>query len=690
MADTKSLNSTFEIGREAFLNGDLERARECYLEELQKRPEDAEVFHALAAVEHRDGELEIAETYLRKAIEFNRYGVGFQNSLGNLLVAQNRLREAESAYFEELRMRPEFSLSHNQLGKLMLRTGNATRAIKHFQSALQFTPDYVEAANNLGLALLRDGQIAAATTALEHVLELDEKSARAHANLGHVRLQRGESTEAADRFERALVLNPRCAEAIRGMGLLRLAQGKVQEAIAAFTKALEIDPLDLESLRELAKVWERQGLWEVAEKHFRRAHDLAPGDLDVLNHLAKLQVDRGDWGGAIESYEKALQIKPGDQASLAGYGRLKASTGDTKLAMSKLSAVVHSGRAKTDLLIAYARLLGASARRRDGITLLEQRLRTRIPDEDKCKLHFALGSMLDADSSYDLAFHNYRKANQLKSAKFDAPRFSKVCDRIIAAFSHEAMAGAPRAVADSGEGLVFMVGMPRGGVKVIERELRVHDDVVSHGGSAFIEMSAYRLCSEQGLVWPAQADGLDQDVIRKYAALYRDRLGLTGDDHQVVLDATWRNFLYLGLIELMFPKARIVYCARDYRDVALSCYFTHFSAAAGSTSFAYNMQHIAAYINAHRRLMTHWKSVLTIPMHVVTYERMILDFDSEIADLRGFLDLGNPFETTAIEAQDRLPKPSSLKSISLRRYRHYKHHLESLVEELESAPDRAF
>lgn len=689
MADTKSLKSAFDSGREAFLSGDIARARECYLEELQKRPEGADVLHALAEVEQRDGNLDLAETYLRKAIEINRYGVGFQNSLGNLLVAQNKLREAESAYFEELRMRPEFSLSHNQLGRLMLRTDNLPRAIKHFQSALQFTPDYVDAANNLGVALLRDGQVGAAATALERVLELDDKSARAHANLGHVRLRQGESAEAADCFERALVLNPRCAEAIRGAGLIRLAQGKVQDAIAAFSKALKIDPHDVESVRGLATIWERQGLWEVAENYFIRAHNLAPNDLDTLNHLATLQVARGDTAAAIDSYEKALQIKPSDQNSLAGYGRLKAATGDTKLAMSKLSAVVHSGRAKNHLLIAYARLLGAAARRRDGITLLEQRLRTRIPDEEKCELHFALGDLLNADSSYDLAFHNYRKANQLKGAKFDAERFSKLCDRIIDAFGPDALADAPR-VGSSGEGLVFMVGMPRAGVNVIEKELLAHNDVVSQGGTAFIELSAYRLCAEQGLVWPARADEIDQEVLARYATLYRDRVGLLGDEPDVVLDATWRNFLYLGLIELLFPKARVVYCARDYRDVALSCYFTNFSARAGSTSFAYNMSNIAKYINSHRRMMAHWKSVLTLPIHVVSYERMILDFDSEMAELLSFLGLDNPFEVSAVEAHDRLPKPSSLKSISLRRYRHYKHHLEGLMEELDSAPDRAF
>jgi len=689
VADTKSPNSSIEIGRESFLSGDFDRARECYLKELSERPEDADVLHALAAVEHRAGQLESAEKYLREAISHNRYGVGFQNSLGNLLVEQKRLREAEAAYFEELRMRPEFALSHHQLGRLMLQTGKVQRAIKHFQSALQFSPEYGEAASSLGLALLHDEQLPAAATALERALQLNDKNASANANLGLLRLKLGETTEAASRFERALVLDPQCAEAIRGIGQLRLLQGKVQEAIAAFNKVLQLSPDDIESVRSLAQVWERQGLWEVAEQYYRRAHVLAPNDLDVLNRLARLQVSRGMTHEAINSYEKALQIKPSDQESLSGYGRLKAATGDTKLAMSKLSAVVHSGRAQSDLVSAYARLLGASARRRDGITLLEQRLRTRISNHEKCGLHFTLGDLLNADSSHDLAFHNYRKANQLKKAKFDGSRFQQVCTRIEEAFSRETMAEAPR-VGGSGEGLVFMVGMPRAGVRVIEQHLSGHEEIVSTGGTPFIEMSAYRLCSEQGFTWPQAANRLDQDVLSNYAALYRDRTRLMSDETNLVIDATWRNFLYLGLIELMFPKARVVYCARDYRDIALSCFFTNFSAGVGSTSFAYSLRDIATYINAHRRLMTHWESVLTLPMHVVSYERMILEFDAEAGSLYDFLGVSNPVESNADDEQEKLPKPSSLKSISLRRYRHYRQHLESLVEELESAPDRVF
>lgn len=690
MSDLEGLKKSIEAGEEAFFAGDFAKARECYLAELKRHPDDADLLHALSLVEFRDGQFEQAEEYLQKAISLNRYGVGFQNSLGDLYLAQNKLREAEAAYFEELRMRPDFSLSHNQLGLLMLQTGNVSRAIKHFQSAVQFMPAYAEAAGNLGLALYRDEQFLAAVKAFELALELNDKNARCHANLGHVRLQLGDTTQAASGFERALVLDPNCAEAIRGMAQLRLVQGKVQESIAAFDKVLQLNPADVESVLALAGIWERQGLWEPAEEHYRRAHELAPGNLNVLNQLARLQVARGRNKQAVISYEKALQLRPSDQPSLAGYGNLKAAMGDTKLAMSKLSAVVHSGRATSELISAFARLLAAAGRRRDGITLLEQRLRTRIPKPEKCDLHFALGDLLDADSSYDLAFHNYRQANQHKGARFDANRFTRVCTRIQETFTRQSM-DAAGSVGGSGEGFVFMVGMPRAGIRVIEQQLQSHDEIIGTGGTPFIEMSAYRLCSEQGLTWPADASALDQTVLAKYASLFRDRARLLGDETHVLLDATWRNFLYLGLIELMFPRAKIVYCARDFRDVALSCFFTHFPAQAGSTAFAYNLSDIATYINAHRRLMAHWKKTLSLPVHIVSYERMILDYDEASSELLEFL--GVP-DSRALQDQgskeDALPKPSSLKSISLRRYRHYKQHLDGLLSELELPPETTY
>ena len=43
------------------------------------------------------------------------------------------------------------------------------------------------------------------------------------------------------------------------------------------------------------------------------------------------------------------------------------------------------------------------------------------------------------------------------------------------------------------------------------------------------------------------------------------------------------NYYYLGLIALMFPRAVVIHCRRDPRDVALSCWLTNFNRSPGPT-----------------------------------------------------------------------------------------------------------
>ncbi len=85
------------------------------------------------------------------------------------------------------------------------------------------------------------------------------------------------------------------------------------------------------------------------------------------------------------------------------------------------------------------------------------------------------------------------------------------------------------------------------------------------------------------------------------------------------------NYLHLGLISILFPNATLIYVRRDPRDVALSCWMTHFR----SIRWANDPDHLAGRINEHHRLMAHWKSALPATVHEVVYERLVNDFEAE-------------------------------------------------------------
>ena len=60
------------------------------------------------------------------------------------------------------------------------------------------------------------------------------------------------------------------------------------------------------------------------------------------------------------------------------------------------------------------------------------------------------------------------------------------------------------------------------------------------------------------------------------AEAYLDRLRSLNRTADRVVDKMPDNYLYLGLIAVLFPRAKLIHCRRDLRDVAVSCWLTEF------------------------------------------------------------------------------------------------------------------
>ncbi|MHB1561995.1 MAG: sulfotransferase family protein, partial [Isosphaeraceae bacterium] len=98
-----------------------------------------------------------------------------------------------------------------------------------------------------------------------------------------------------------------------------------------------------------------------------------------------------------------------------------------------------------------------------------------------------------------------------------------------------------------------------------------------------------------------------------------------GADPARVIDKLPDNYLYLGLISLMFPRATLIYVRRDLRDVGVSCWMTQFR----SIRWADDMEDLGMRCRDHVRLMRHWREVLPGIVHEVDYESLVDDFEAE-------------------------------------------------------------
>ncbi len=157
---------------------------------------------------------------------------------------------------------------------------------------------------------------------------------------------------------------------------------------------------------------------------------------------------------------------------------------------------------------------------------------------------------------------------------------------------------------------------------------------------------------------------------------------MAGDAARIV-DKTPDNLFHLGAIAEMFPRARVIVCRRDPRDVALSC---HFQGFAMPMPWANDLSDCVIRIQETERLLTHWRRTLPLPMLDLHYEKMVADPE---ATCRGLLDfLGLPWDPACLDFHTRPGVVTSaslwqvrrpVHSGSVGRWWHYRHHLGPLL-----------
>jgi hypothetical protein len=149
------------------------------------------------------------------------------------------------------------------------------------------------------------------------------------------------------------------------------------------------------------------------------------------------------------------------------------------------------------------------------------------------------------------------------------------------------------------------------------------------------------------------------------------------------------NFLYCGLIHRALPQAKIIHVVRNSMDTCYAVYKTLFGQA---YPFSYNLDELATYYIAYRKLMAHWHAVLPELILDVAYEDVVADTEAQARLMLAHCGLewepqcldfheSGLVSTTASTVQVRQPVYSS----SIEKWRHYQEQLDPLRATLERA-----
>jgi tetratricopeptide (TPR) repeat protein len=187
----------------------FDRAYSYYSRALRLDPKSADAYEGLARV-WRDWRL--PHLGLGDAVRATYYAptsASAQNTLGTILLALGRRKEARSAFVAALKRDDKAAYAMNNLCYLSFLDRDVPRAIGWCQQAIRIDPALAAAHNNLGLTYASLGF----TDFADEEFTRAGGSAAAAYNMGIVYLARRQYAQAADQFDRVVGADPAVADA---------------------------------------------------------------------------------------------------------------------------------------------------------------------------------------------------------------------------------------------------------------------------------------------------------------------------------------------------------------------------------------------------------------------------------------------------------------------------------------------
>ena len=472
---------------------------------------------------------------------------------------------------------------------------------------------------------------------------------------------------------------------------MALHRNALHEAEPLLKRHLKEDPFDVYAIRMLAELAGRIGRMKDAEHLLRRALELAPGFTAARSNLALLLHRQNRPEEALTELDKVRDEEPDDPQHTTLRAAVVGKIGAFDEALALYEAILERAERHAPIWLSYGHTLKTVGRLDDGIAAYRKAIAIKpwfgeawwsianlktaklgpedraamragldapeASQDDRFHLHFALGKALDDNGEGEAAFDHYAEANRLRRIKlpYEGAETSQAVDRAIARF--DAAFFAQRA----GQGCqapdpVFILGMPRAGSTLIEQILACHSQVEGTMELPDIPAMINRLSRKEH--WVQAVARLDADGLRQLGESYLQTTAIQRrEGKSLFIDKLPNNWLYVGLIQLILPNARIVDARRHPLDCGYSNFRQHY---ARGQAFSYGLADIGHYYADYVRLMAHFDRVLPGRVVRVIHEHLLDDPEREI---RALLEgLGLPFEEACLNfsSSDRAVRtPSS-------------------------------
>jgi tetratricopeptide (TPR) repeat protein len=621
------VEQVFALAEQHQQAGRLPAAEALCRDILRARADYAPALHLLGIIAYQAGNLPLAIDFVRRATAADGSVALYFCNLGEMCRLAGQREAALAAGRRALAINPDLPEALNNVGIVHYELGEFDQAVAHYRRVLALVPGYAEAWSNLGNALRMQKNYDEALNAYRQARQLRPDYADAMNNMGTALREMGRLTEAESTYRHALTLKPDDPGVLNNLALALKDTECFDEAIRLLTRSLSADPNNAKTLTYLALIRLEQKLVPDAEAAAQRALALTPDDPEAINAMGLVRLEQQNSNEALDLFRRALALKPDLADTHNNIGNILKENGQLAAAREAFERAVELDPREA----AYYFNLADSKNFVAGdahLAAMEGLVRNAdtLSNTARSRLSFALSKACDDLGRYDDAFRYMHGGNALKRRRinYDEARMFGYFDRIRSTFDRSLI----EAKADGYDSSlpVFVVGMPRSGTTLIEQILASHPEVYGAGELGDFSRLVDRMNSADAFRYPEDVPALTAGQLHAFGKTYVEGLQARAPGAKRVTDKMPGNFIFLGLIYLALPGARIIHVLRDPRDTCLSCYSKLFSA---EQDFTYDLGEIGRYYRKYAELIGHWRDVLPEGrMLEIRYEDVIEDLET--------------------------------------------------------------
>jgi len=615
-------------------SGQLDQADKLYTRILKTKPNHTEALHMRGVLKLQQGEYQLAEHLIRKALKQSKTDPWIYFHLAEVLASTKQHERAARYFTKALDFGAKEADVYYMFGNSLYELKRLPEAIHNYESALKLQPRDDECRINLANAYEANGDLAQAIGCIEPLASKTDASVQLKLQLAEMLLEDRRALKAQD-----VVLQIQQAELTNIEQILSTAKHMHSQYRSDSTHHLvnlilpHIDSISSQQfditvglLNELGRYAEsRQLLDSLSDTDERSAWSWFQQGLSA--QIA------GDFELAATSHKSAMQV----DGTLGSAAYSLASNGKTDVSLELLD---------------------------DWITKKDNKSLTTA---QQAQFAFAVARVYDKREEYELAFEYYMQANTLtnSSQPFNIDSWNETIENIIDTFSAEFFAEQTEkmklsalADKDAGSHLHFIVGMPRSGSTLLEQTLKSEVGITGLGEHHALRAIVADVPEVTGFNRKAPHAALDLTV--EHIAQFRQRYlasltnasiksdNINKHSQTLYVDKMLGNFLRLGILALMFPKARVLHSCRNPMATGVSCFTNAFGSG---LKFTYDLNSMGRAWQSYSKLMQHWHDVLPMNMYDVHYENLVSEPEPYMQTIREFLELADEDATANSDSQ---------------------------------------